>query len=1013
MNEPRFLDREAELTALTEAHAAASRSLPRLMLVGGDAGIGKTALVRHFLGRVSTAPGAVAWASTPVAIGDQTPYASVIELARSVATSHPEVLAQLGPARADLGVLLPEVRDQTASSLGPESDPTFARVRLLDALRGLFEGAAARAAPLTLVVDDLHWADAASLELLSYLTRQVRDKPLLTIATYRTDRLSDSPQLERLLVELVRLDNVAHLHLAGIDRGQLQALAGNLSGAQLDELIRRSGGNPYFFLQLASHPNQTDGLPTELRHFLRLRLDALSPVLRRVAQVTAVAGPLAGSRLIAAVTDLPEAEVTAALRALVRQGVIEIGTASGDVPVVSGPLLQELIAADMLPSELAELHGAIAARLQADPQLSGGEPASAVDIARHLAGASADRSAVPALLRGALAAEQQRAYELAHALLERVIALADRSAGVGASSGASSIELYPAGGFASLVDVQLRAAEMAHLSGQPERAIELARQALGGERDREPHAWERLAAYGLAAGDPDAALAAYDRALSLAGESSDEVSLGRTLASRGRTLLLLGKYPEAFADLERAVEIARSAGARADESRALRTLASVLGRMGDREGAAARLGEARLIDDQRGGSVVAPRPSQVGYLIAGLLDRAGDLERAGSLEDAAAAAAEAAAAARHLGATAAWGGLVAATAAAELFLLGRWSEADEMLASESVGSAAAPAAELTVTRARLAAARGELDTAQVMVGKTLDSLRSASPLTIAAMFLVLAEIALWQGRPAEARDATEQALTRLETSRDDVLAAEAACLALQANAQRAAAARARRAWVELQAIREDSLGLVARSGLAPADPDPHGGRLAAVHTLAEAWLSAVLCEGDAGRWRLAVESFDALREPYSAALARWMHAETLLSQRKDRATAEASLRSAFAAARDLGAVSLSRELEGLARRARVDLSQAPEKGTMQGGPNDELSQVRRQLGLSEREVEVLALIAEGRTNRQIAEELFITEKTAGHHVSNILTKLTVTSRVEAAAVAHRAGLLALIEKPAV
>jgi DNA-binding NarL/FixJ family response regulator len=129
--------------------------------------------------------------------------------------------------------------------------------------------------------------------------------------------------------------------------------------------------------------------------------------------------------------------------------------------------------------------------------------------------------------------------------------------------------------------------------------------------------------------------------------------------------------------------------------------------------------------------------------------------------------------------------------------------------------------------------------------------------------------------------------------------------------------------------------------------------------------------------------------------------EAILSGRGTRAGAAAAARVAWATARTLGAEPLRRELELLAQRGRLELDRAPDAP----GPVDPRVAVLEKTGLSAREIEVLTLVATGRTNRQIADELFITEKTAGHHVSNVLGKLGVASRVEAAALAHRLGIL--------
>jgi DNA-binding CsgD family transcriptional regulator len=202
-----------------------------------------------------------------------------------------------------------------------------------------------------------------------------------------------------------------------------------------------------------------------------------------------------------------------------------------------------------------------------------------------------------------------------------------------------------------------------------------------------------------------------------------------------------------------------------------------------------------------------------------------------------------------------------------------------------------------------------------------------------------------------------------------------------------------------------------------------------------AWRRAVLatCEaekarvdGEAGpeRWLAAVAAWEQSSHPYPLAMARWRAAEALLARRggrRDRDLAAGLLRQGHATALELGARPLRAALDRLARMARVELGR--DDGAGGGGPGgpgapggagapdgpDEVPERAEDpaaaLGLTIRELEVLALVAEGRSNRQVGDALFIRAKTASVHVSNILAKLGVASRVEAAAVAHRLGLL--------
>jgi DNA-binding CsgD family transcriptional regulator len=166
---------------------------------------------------------------------------------------------------------------------------------------------------------------------------------------------------------------------------------------------------------------------------------------------------------------------------------------------------------------------------------------------------------------------------------------------------------------------------------------------------------------------------------------------------------------------------------------------------------------------------------------------------------------------------------------------------------------------------------------------------------------------------------------------------------------------------------------------------------------------ALLCEAETDRddpapWQRAADAWDALGHPFPAAYARWRQAEALLRRRRAREGAEV-LVVAHESAERLGAAPLAHELALLARRARVELSngQAPSVAVVDDPATA--------LGLTRREREVLGLVAGGLTNREIAQTLFVTEKTAGAHVSSILAKLRVRSRLEAATTAQRLGLL--------
>jgi DNA-binding CsgD family transcriptional regulator len=269
------------------------------------------------------------------------------------------------------------------------------------------------------------------------------------------------------------------------------------------------------------------------------------------------------------------------------------------------------------------------------------------------------------------------------------------------------------------------------------------------------------------------------------------------------------------------------------------------------------------------------------------------------------------------------------------------------------------------------------------------------------LFVATAELALLQGRLDDADRAVAEGL-QVATG-DLAFAAPLYVIGVRAAAERAEFARARRAEAEIAKASEVGEELAREFALRMSPERTDGSvstpRIRAYAVLGDAELTRLAGRSDAELWEKVADSWDRLSEPYPAAYARWREAEALLLAGVARGRAEALLRAADATARGLGALPLCTDIEGLARRGRVklDIDQA------RGRVITESSSPLTQLGLTAREQEVLILMATGATNRQIAERLFISPKTATLHVSNILSKLGVSNRVEAATIAHRLG----------
>ena len=356
---------------------------------------------------------------------------------------------------------------------------------------------------------------------------------------------------------------------------------------------------------------------------------------------------------------------------------------------------------------------------------------------------------------------------------------------------------------------------------------------------------------------------------------------------------------------------------------------------------------------------------------------------------AAAVALEELANAQRLGRGRSVGIVLAANAAEALIGMGDWGRAegvlDEALRAGGTFWAYHPHlqwAQLAIGRGEPAAARAHLEAGA----------RGAREPSSAAVYRCLvAELALLEGRPEAATAAVEEGLDAAAATGTDFLATRLCALGLRAEAERAQLAAARRDTSAVAAARQRAAGLAAEARRSASAGAAVTRDAAAWKALADAEHGRVGGLAQPERWRAAVAAWDELERPYLAAYCRWRQSEALLAAGHAAIEATGCARQAHRAATWLGARALQREIELLARRARLDLvGLLPD----QRGPGTAL-------GLTAREGEVLQLLARGYTNREIAAELTISVKTASVHVTHILRKLGVSRRLEAATLAHR------------
>jgi DNA-binding CsgD family transcriptional regulator/tetratricopeptide (TPR) repeat protein len=988
VSSPTFIGRTEELRALEGALARAMCGDPAVVLVGGEAGVGKTRLATELAARCA-ADGMRVLSGGCVPVGAGLPYAPIVEALRplpeELGTDAARQLA--GPSWRELARLLPSLGESEA---GPPPPGQAAQARLFELLLGLL-ARLSKQTPVALVVEDLHWADQSTRDLLAFLVRNLRRERVLLVVTYR----SDEPRTDRLgrwLAELDRVGPVQRLELARLDRGETAAqLVGILGAAPpadlVDAIFGRSEGNPFFSEELLSSVRAgTNALAPTLRDLLRGRVEALPERSQDLLAAVVVAGRRVPHRLLASVAGLDHRELADALRVVVAHQLL-VTRPGEDGYDVRHALLREVVDADLLPGERARLHTAYGRALTERPELAGVSSAVlAAELAVHWDAAGESAQALSARIQAGVAADRAHAFAEAQRHYERALELWEQ---VPESTQPAELDQ---------VDLLARAAEAAALTGAVQRAVGLVEDALGRadpavEPVRAAVLLARLGNHLWVNADEGGALAVFERAERLLAGAPASAERARVLAAHAHALLLSLRAEEARPRCEEAITVARAVGARAEEAMGLRVLAGCLGNLGDGDQAIALGLEARRIAEEVGDAETVLSTYVVVDYALGLLGR----ERE-ALKD----AQQGYQRARELGLERAMGSYVAVNVASRLLVLGRWAEC-ERLARELLTGDRWDGFGRHRTLGLLLTRRGEFAEAREHV----EQARRLSPSFLGGFTSWAAtELALWEGRYEEAGAEIAEGLRwSAERDPDGTLLPRTSrwyALAVRLEADRAERAAARRAPEEVAAARRRAAPVLTTLDRLAAAPTPQArypwvtGQL----LLARAEQSRLEGRSDPERWQAAAKAWERLEYPFESAYARFRQAEALLAEGGSRPQAEQVLRSAHRTTVALGAGPLRREIELLAQRGRlrlqeqVDTAEAPE-----APPSPAAS-----LGLTRRETEILALLAEGRTNRQIAEQLFISQKTASVHVSHILAKLGVAGRGEAAAIAHRLGL---------
>ena len=947
-------DELARLEALVDEIVAGHRL--GTVLVEGPAGIGKTRVVDE-LGTRLHSRGIDLVVGHCVAQGEQMlPYAPVMELLaelvrREGATA---VLQAAGPAGPELGRLVPALGVGEQPVLDSARSP-----RLFQAVSALLQNLSFRR-PLVVVIEDVHWADTSTRELLALLTRQQQGDVVLLL-TLRTDESPAPAGLTRYLAELVRRGD-HRVALQPLSREQQAHQISDILGVPprrqlLDEVYERAEGNPFFAEEVLALVRQGDeGLPATVRDLLVARLEALSPATQQVLRTASVIGRTAPYPLLEAVVDVSGERLEEVLRDAVSAHVLR---AEGDGLTFRHALLQEAVAASLLPGEAARTHRRIAEALTRDPELAGQGALVAGRLARHWAEAGDQRQALSASVAAALEACDALAFAESLSHYERALEL---------------VEVVPdAEAVLDLPRARLLywAAEVAHLAAHPDRATELVREAIArvDPDDLHLHGWlhERLGRYLWMSADTQHALASYQRAVELVPTEPPTRVRAAVLSGLAQMMMLTDRFDESERLAREAIAVAALVpDGRSVEGHARCNLGMALAYTGRVEEGIAQLLEARRIAEEQ-------------------FDDVDDISRAmvnlqslyydnGRLDEAAAVALESVSVTETLGLQRRKGVWCRCDAAQVLIMLGRLDEAGRFVDdAHQLQPQGIDAFRTDVVDGQLSWRRGEVELARArFVRAEAAGTRIIDPHLLGPLYVGLVETAVALGDDVAAATWSEDGLRRLDSVPHPTHLAPVLAAAATAHA-RAVPPRPEEARALLDRAR--ALLAAAPGPGTPADLEVR---------MAEAELTH-----DTSAWADLAQAWDAMGDPYRAAHAHLRASEEMLSAPGERDEAAEHLRTALATAQRIGAAGLVARAEDLGRRARLKVDAAPENPYR----------------LTSREAEVLRLVADGLSDREIGARLFISHRTVERHVSNLLSKLGAARRAELVATALREGLL--------